>query len=549
MITVGLYGITDTTHGADPTWTHDHGVAVMRGGTVLSVVELERWTGRKHDNRLPRFIHEILDALVPPDEAVRFVSVNSFAGSTFLSADGNLRIEPDGKVVIGSILTPARVRWFPDGMTRRAAEGWIMSHEFAHLASILPFTGRFEPGALLAHIDGGASDSAASFWEMTAAGPRLIEASWNRLKTPVNNFNVNPLVRAILGFEACQHLAIPGQLMGYAGWGQPRPEMCEWLAENGWFLDRTDNHRALLSAINERFRTDHVVFRPHEPLFRDLCASIQAFFEAEVVGAIRQEAERIGAHGLFYAGGAGLNIPTNVKLELLFDRVHIPPATNDSGLALGAAAWLEYLEHGSLQPHGPFLNRFSVPTEAPSEADIPEVAELLAAGKVVGVCNGAAEVGPRALGHRSILARADDVDLRRKVSEHLKQREWYRPLAPVIAAEVAAEVLGPDAGTSALAPFMLGAWPVRAAWRGALQGVMHADGTVRAQVIHAGLAEDEWLRHLLFHLRERYGLPGLINTSFNPRGRAIVHRHEDAIPLARSMGLDAVVVHGSLHRP
>jgi len=549
MITVGLYGITDTTHGDEPTYTHAHGVAVMREGEVLSVVELERWTGRKHDNRLPAYIHHVLHELVPSDEKVRFVCANSFVGSTFLSSDGNLRIEPDGKVEIGSIVTPARVSWYPDGSTSRAAEGWIISHEFAHIASLLPFVGQFESGALLAHVDGGAFDSASSFWEATSSGPRLIEATWDRLKAPINNFNVNPLVRAILGLEPSHHLSIPGKLMGYAGWGQPRRELQDWLSGNGWFLDHPDDPRALLALINEHFGTDHVTFQPREELFRDLCASIQAFFEEAVVGAIRQEATRIGATGLFYAGGGGLNIPTNVKLEGLFDRVCIPPATNDAGLALGAAAWLEYQEHGPLPPHGPFLNRFQVPTDAPSERDITQVAELLAAGKVVGVCNGAAETGPRALGHRSILARADDVVLRRKVSEALKQREWYRPLAPVMVAEVADEVLGLEVRTSSLAPYMLGAWPVREGWRSAFLGVMHADGTVRAQVIHGGLPEGEWMRHLLLHLRERYGLPGLINTSFNPRGRAILHRHEDAIPMARSMGLDAVVVHGSLHRP
>ncbi|AUX27014.1 uncharacterized protein SOCEGT47_075870 [Sorangium cellulosum] len=75
MITVGLYGIRDTTSRLRTTYTHDHSLAVMRDGHVLSIVEVERWTGRKHDNRLDAVIMELLAALVPPDEEVRFASV------------------------------------------------------------------------------------------------------------------------------------------------------------------------------------------------------------------------------------------------------------------------------------------------------------------------------------------------------------------------------------------------------------------------------------------------------------------------------------------
>ena len=156
MITVGLYGIPDTSGSAGPTYVHDHGVALMRDGRVLTVVQLERWTGRKFDNRLPLFIGEILDRLLPPDEEVRFVSTNVFLGSSFISADGNLRIEPRGEVAISAEPVPADVYWYPDGRHRRPAEGFVVCHELAHLGSLLPFCGAFEDCALAAHIDGGA---------------------------------------------------------------------------------------------------------------------------------------------------------------------------------------------------------------------------------------------------------------------------------------------------------------------------------------------------------------------------------------------------------
>lgn len=110
MITVGIYGIHDARTGHRPTWTHDHSVAVMRDGQVLAVVQLERHTGIKHDNRLSEHVLDLLERLVPPDAPVRFASVNSFAGNSFWSADGRLRIEPDANVRIGDVVMPARCR-------------------------------------------------------------------------------------------------------------------------------------------------------------------------------------------------------------------------------------------------------------------------------------------------------------------------------------------------------------------------------------------------------------------------------------------------------
>jgi len=548
MITVGLFGIPDTSHGRTATFTHDHGVAVMQDGQVLAVVELERWTGRKHDNRLPLFVHEILADLVPPDETVRFVSVNSFAGSSFISSDGNLRIEPDGKIEVGGILTPARVRWYPDGITPRHAEGWIICHELAHLAALLPFVGHFEEGALLAHVDGGASDSASSVWLSTGGGARLVSMSWDRLKTPVNNFNVNPLVRAILGLEDWEHLSVPGKLMGYAGWGKPRGDLARRLADRGWFLAGPADPATLLTEVSGWMEQPLPVFSPRAEPLQDICATIQRHFEHEVETAMSEDLRGAETDVLYYAGGAALNIPTNVRISRLVRRLHIPPPANDSGLALGAAAWLEYQENGPLPLHCPFLGRFGGPVGPPPLEAVPEVAALLHGGKVVGVCNGASEVGPRALGHRSILGRADNPELRQRISETIKGREWYRPLAPVLAEEVAVEALGLEAARSPLSRYMLGSWPVVEGWLKAFEGVLHRDGTVRAQVVSGADPEAAWLHALLLHVWERYRLPGLINTSFNTRGRPILQRHEEALPLAQEMGLDAVVVHGSLHR-
>jgi carbamoyltransferase len=551
MVTVGLYGIRDTTHGKAPTYTHDHGIAVMRRGRVETVLALERWTRRKNDNRLDQYLPELLDAAGIGDEPVRFVSVNAFVGDSFQTADGNFRIEPTAAVGIEARLVPARVRWYPDGLRPGAATGWALCHEFAHVASVLPFVGRFEPESLLVHIDGGASDSASSFWSWDGREARLLESSWERLKVPVNNFNVNPLVRAILGFGSHEHLSIPGKLMGYAGHGTARPALLAWLEEQRFFLDGPEDPVVLLDLVNRRFGTRWAAFDAQEELCRDLCATLQHHFEETVCAAILGWQRQTGAHHLYYAGGAALNIPTNARLEMsgAFRTVHVPPCTNDTGLALGAAAWAEFLDRGEVEVHSPFLGRTAASSHATSLDEVDAVADLLAEGRVLAFCNGAAEIGPRALGHRSILARPDRLDLRRRVSETLKQREWYRPVAPVLLREVAEQAFGAPVARSHLAPFMLGAWRLLPGWRERFAGVLHADDSLRAQVIREDDPEQVFLGAVLARLWRRHGIAGLINTSLNGPGEPIVHSTVDARDCARRLGLDGVVIDGSLYRP
>lgn len=534
MLTVGLYGIKDTTQGRRPTYTHDHGVAFMRDGRVVDVVALERLTRVKHDNRLDVHVGRILRDRIG-DDPVRFVSVNSFVGDAFQSADGRFRIEPTRPVGISAVPTRARVRWRPGGERPREAEGWALCHELAHVASLLPFVGRFEPNSLLVHVDGGASDSACSAWWWDGQRAQLVEASWDRLKEPVENFNVGPIGRLALGLPREEHLAMPGKLMGYAGHGQPDAALRAWLAERQFFLGRPDDEvRAALQAK----------FGAHPP-YPALVATVQADFEERVSAAVAAWQAQTGAQHLYYAGGAALNIPTNSALEASgrFRSVHVPPCTNDTGLALGAAAWLEFLDRGAVERHGPFLAQAD---NGPVSLDaIDEIAARLAAGEILGLCNGPAEVGPRALGHRSIVARPDSVALRRRVSEELKRREPYRPVAPVLLPELAREAFGPAVAASHLAPFMLGAWALRPGWAARFAGVVHADGTLRAQVV----GDDPFLVALLRRLWERHEVAGLINTSFNGPGEPLVHTRADAIACGRRLPLDGVVIDGSLHRP
>lgn len=563
QVIIGIYGPKDTSnteiplgHGErESTYVHDHSVTILRDGRLIACLPLERLTGVKHDNSIEKHITNIIDNYVNSEDEVIFAFANSFIGSSFCSDDGNLRIEPNSKISVTSDLIDAEVHWFPKlkeapGIDRREATGYIVSHEFAHIASALQFIGHFRENSLLVHIDGGASKSSNSFWHFNDKKIKLLECGWGELHTLVSNFNSNPLVRCILSHQSWQHLSIPGKLMGFSSLGESNSELREWLYENNWFRDMNDSdsyeREKILEEISSKFSKVND-FNPREKIFMDICATIQSEFEEHVLNLLNRLKQETKAEHLVYSGGAALNIITNSRIESEcgFESIFIPPCTSDSGLSLGAAVWVDrIINKGSEKSHSPFIVGEENSSNDLSFHDIDETVSLLLEGKVIGICNGKGEIGPRSLGNRSIVSMMDSVNLRRKVSETIKKREWYRPLAPIICSE-AADVVLPESASSNLSRYMLGSWEVSECWHNSFRGVIHSDGTVRAQVVPDD-PEYSWIHALLSRLWNEYQVPGLINTSFNKQGEPILHYHKDAKDAAINLGLDAVVVEGVL---
>jgi carbamoyltransferase len=260
----------------------------------------------------------------------------------------------------------------------------------------------------------------------------------------------------------------------------------------------------------------------------------------------RQLFEQGGAEALYYTGGSALNIVANTRIieSNIFKEVFIPPCTEDSGLALGAAAFGEGQKHGEIETHSPYLNNWRISNIWPEYNDeiIAQVAELLLQQKVIGVCNGYGEAGPRALGNRSILALANSKSLANKLSMEKKGREWYRPLAPV-ALEKNTKYFTEQQQIHLLSKFMLLDFKVLPEKQNELEGAIHADGTARFQTIFAR-DENPFLFDLLTYLDKKHGVKALINTSFNAGGEPIVHTGEDARKSANKMQLDGLVLNG-----
>lgn len=548
MLTIGIHGVTDP-EGAGR--SHDHGVTIISQGWVVYCQELERHTGVKHDGALEDHIEDLLRPFLRAEEPVQFVLVNSFLGTTFRSIGGMLAIDGVQDLEVPDILAECRGRLSLDGI-HRPARFFTLSHEVAHLGTCLPFFGAYPPGSLLVHIDGGASRSCASAWFFDGRDLTCLDHGWHAgLKGAVNNFNASLLSSHILGVAPSDHLSMPGKLMGLASHATPDAQAMTWLARRDWLREPREDVAGLSDEISRELPAIGMqAFDCGDQGCQVLAACMQRHLEDEVLAYLSRLREATGAMHLFYSGGAALNILANVRIEreLGFATVSIPPAPSDAGLALGAAAFMEWRAGQTLQKHHPFLNHAPAGpldhgcrgARLPILRHTREAAGAIAEGAIIGVWLGDAEVGPRALGHRSILARPDRVPLRRRLSEQMKQREWYRPVAPMMLPGVAEQALLGYRPDSILPQYMLGAWRVAEPCRQAFSGCIHADKTVRAQVVAGDQPQLQHIHRLLQQLRSTHGIKGVINTSFNQRGLPIAHGLPSALEQAEVMGLDAV---------
>lgn len=540
MLTLALYGISDPL-GDDSGELHDHSVAIMESGKVVEFIELERVSRKKHDNRLGFYIDEIIQgSRIKLPNKFNLVFVDSYAGRMFVSKNHLIHLE--AKTSKNNHL--ASIPEIAEGkFGNYDVNVYVCNHELAHIGSHLVFTGSFKDDSLLIHIDGGASNSNCSAWLFRNGKLSHLHHSWE-LHTYTNNYNENPLCSAILGIPFGNSLELAGKLMGYAGLGRSNPEIKSWLQSHNWFLGCDPSLTDFFQAASKDFGWDAKNFNPKDSFLMDIAASIQEALSENVTNYIFRFQKQTGAKHLYYSGGVALNIDCNSHIENsgLFDSIHIPPCCNDTGLALGAGAIFEFLTYGHIERHSPFLNSHGLNTYryAP-RFSIKDIANRIAQGDIFGLCVGYGEVGPRALGHRSILANPSSLAIRDRVSIDMKKREWYRPVAPVVLREIS-DQLFVGASKSPLSRYMLGSYLVRQEMREKIPGVVHVDGTARAQVVDEDDPEFRLLAEILKELKISHNIPCLINTSFNRRGEPIVHTNIEAMQAGREMGLSAIII-------
>jgi len=541
--TLAIYGIQDISAGVYPKLIHDHNVALFNQGRVVKYLHLERFSRQKYDSRLPLYLYDLLkqEGLARPDD-YDIVFTDHYIGRSFISGMGNLRLEANRSDALSTAIEPAWGYWLG-----RQQKTWVVSHELSHIYSSLPFVSDWRENSLLFQFDGGASKGNYALWHYKNGLLHPIENGW-RLGYLSALYNANALVFRIVGANINEQNSVPGKFMGYASLGNFNSEILAWLKANDFFTDTWRKPRTILTAARKRFKDVPDDFDLHHWFVQDIAATIQHYFEQETLRVIEQAQESTAAEHFYFTGGSALNIKLNRRIATsgIFRTVHIPPATNDSGLALGAGAALEKAKGHSIQQHTPYLNNWGIADypEFPeyTNGTIQEVARRIAKGEVLGVCNGYGEVGPRALGNRSIIARPDDKMLAEKVSIHHKGREWYRPIAPVMLKEFL-PYFTDEPGNLELGRYMLTDYRIIPGRQADIAGVVHTDGTARIQIL-----EDKninpFLFDLLSYLAQYYQIRALINTSFNGKGEPIVHTYQQAEESARKMALNGVVLGG-----
>jgi carbamoyltransferase len=290
----------------------------------------------------------------------------------------------------------------------------------------------------------------------------------------------------------------------------------------------------------------------------DLAYAAQEILVDAVVAAAREAHRQAPSDVLAFGGGCALNTLANSRIleRTPFQNLCVHPAAGDNGLAVGAAFYGAHAlqrrprsgEAQGWRGRMVFVGREYADSEiedalrcAPvlvrTATDLPrEIACLLASGRTVAVCRGGSEIGPRALGHRSLLALPGPVGVRDQINLNVKRRESFRPLAPVVPIEdVETYFDGVDES-----PHMLLVATVRPKFREQLAAVTHVDGTARVQTVRA---EDEpFLHRLLELIGDLTGIPVLLNTSLNLPDKPIVETPADAVALFVQRPIDALVL-------
>jgi carbamoyltransferase len=292
--------------------------------------------------------------------------------------------------------------------------------------------------------------------------------------------------------------------------------------------------------------------------FADCAASVQQVLGDTLVEMTRALHQETALPDLCLGGGVALNGVANARIlaESGFERLFVPPAPGDAGCALGAALYADRIHFGN--PHrdmpdhpfwGPSIDGEELARLAREDGHpvdqldddllIDQIADDLAAGRIVGWMDGALEFGPRALGHRSILAAPHAIEIRDQLNREIKFREEFRPFAPVAPVEAADKYFELPQGGARLSRFMSGVFPVRPEWRSRLQAITHIDGTARLQALERDMSPR--LYSLLEAYGRRTGIPVLLNTSFNLAGEPIVNRVAEGYSTFLRCGIDVLV--------
>ncbi|MFG3496567.1 carbamoyltransferase [Streptomyces sp. NPDC047928] len=524
---------------------HDPAAALVIDGRIVAAAEEERFSRRKHGKRpVPFSAWELPDqaaawclkraGLRPRDlDAVAY----SFDPALARPADemglhdpwDHLRITyaREAPGFLGTALPgldPAVVRFVPHHMAHAASGAFAV--DGADMSSVLVLDGRGERTSHLAARRVHDRLEALAAQELPHSLGLVYEELTEHLGFLRSSDEFKVMALASHGtprmLDELRRYVYPTGDGGFRASGVPWHELCP------------------PRGADEPWTRDHA----------DVAASAQAVLEETLLDLVRWLHGQTHDQVLTLAGGVALNCVANARIarEGPFSRVWVQPAAGDAGTALGGALLLAAGEGDEPEPMngadlgrewsdaelGAWLKTAAVPFDRPPDI-AATVAEALADNAIVAWFQGRSEYGPRALGHRSLLAHPGHAGNLERLND-VKGREQFRPVAPMVLADRAAEIFEGQLPS----PYMLFVHDVAAEWRERIPAVVHVDGTARIQTVDR--TAEPLVARMLTEFERRTGLPVVVNTSLNTAGRPMVDDPRDALECFGSSPVDLLAI-------
>ncbi len=539
---------------------HESAATLLKDGVIIAASAEERFTRKKHDSAFPdhAISYCLTEAGITSDQLdyvvfyekplVKFERIVSMSVSEFPHARTQF--------VAGMRNSITRNLWIKSTIISKlsvqASQILFIPHHLSHAAASY-YPSPFKRAAFLT-LDGVGEWSTGS-WGVAQDNNIYPK---KELRFPNSVGLLYSAFTAYLGFEVNDG---EFKVMGMAAYGKPLhtkriARLYKQYADGSIVLDE--------SYIAFHQRSTNMYTHKFEMLFADcskfdLAASIQAVTEDIILSMLRSIQAETGEKYLVCGGGVALNSVVNglITKKTGFSKLFIFPAAGDDGASAGAALYVYHhvlghkkrapithtfvgykakikdIEHAISNISGIRKKRMDKQTL------VTFIARELAKGKTVGWYEGRAEFGPRALGHRSILADPRKREMKDIVNASIKFREEFRPFAPVILSRFARSYFGRI--DQEIAPFMLATYMARPKARKLAPAVIHDDGTARIQIVDTSDYDGTYAA-LLQAFYKKTGVPMLLNTSFNLKGEPIVNTPEDAIHTYMRSGLDILVL-------
>lgn len=555
---------------------HDSAACLVKDGRVVAAAEEERFTHVKHGKRpIPFSTYELPFHAINyclQEAGISLVDVDHVAYSydPFLLLDSHrddavitLPLEPSAHPVpsewesvwdplfVSAIVNAPRhlASGVPHHLQARFRGAWangpyhwhFVEHHLAHAASaFLPSP--FKRAAVLT-LDGRGEKATTSY--SVGEGNSLFRLE--QVNFPHSLGLLYERLTEYLGFRPSSD---EYKVMALASFGKPR-----YLSDFREIIQVEVNGQYTIQPLylEERFGQPRLRGGPLEQRHYDIAHSLQLVLEETVLELATWLQQVTNVDTLCLAGGVALNCVLNAWLRDRgpFNDIWVQPAAGDAGTALGAALWIDAQERSSTSRSFCMEHAFLGPAYSDDEIEqflswsklpyrrvthlIDEVADMLVQDKIIGWFQHRMEFGPRALGARSILASPLHARMQARLNE-IKDREDFRPVAPVVLEEEAAHWFA-NANKS---PFMLFVYDVLPEKADRIPAVRHVDGTARIQTINR--QQHSLYYELIKAFQVRTGVPVLVNTSFNTRGEPIVCTPRDAVECFWTSPLDALVI-------